>query len=92
MFATITEDLVSNCPDAFFDDSQTRISSRSDNVKCDEDRLCSQGFMPHLSLRIVKIVPSFESRILAMSLKPIPLFHESKTNLFSAAVNVRFIQ
>ena len=43
-------------------------------------------------LNMVKIVPGFEFRIFAISLKPVPRFHRSKTNAFSFAVNVRFIQ
>jgi hypothetical protein len=41
---------------------------------------------------MVKMVPGFESKILAISLKPVPRFHRSKTNAFSFAVNIRFIQ
>jgi hypothetical protein len=55
-------------------------------------RLRSLGFMPPVSLNMVKIVPGFEPRILAISLKPFPFFHSSKTDAFSFAVNVRLIQ
>ncbi|MCD1406571.1 hypothetical protein IOB62_15485 [Escherichia coli] len=37
-------------------------------------------------------VPGFEPRIFAISLKPVPFFHSSKTEAFSSAVNVRLIQ
>jgi hypothetical protein len=47
--------------------------------------------MPPVSLNIVKIVPGFEP-IFAISLKPVPFFHSSKTEAFSSAVNVRLIQ
>jgi hypothetical protein len=49
------------------------------------------GLNTPVSLNIVKIVPGFEPRIFAISLKPVVL-HSSKTEAFSSAVNVRLIQ
>lgn len=50
------------------------------------------ALLPAVPLNIVKIVPGFEPRIFAISLKPVPFFHSSKTEAFSSAVNVRLIQ
>jgi hypothetical protein len=43
------------------------------------------GFYAASILNIVKIVPGFEPRIFAISLKPVPFFHSSKTEAFSSA-------
>lgn len=69
-----------------FADRPALISSRSSMVRWWAARFLSSGFIPPDSRRIVNIEPGLASRTRAISLNPVPCFHNSNTRLWFQSV------